>query len=150
MRKLLVLGTIVLFVSFGSAGAQALSPSEQAAYAALSQQLQSANPAAQLVVGRTDFAYDNGVQAPAAARDGDSRTFGKDVKTIALSAILLGIAGLVFGLSSVGVKALWVVDQTEYPLYEVMRQRSSASGGLTEERSAWSAGASRQPCVKWE
>jgi len=136
MCKLLLLGTTVLFVSFGAVGAQAFSPSEQAAYAALNQQLQSANPAAQLIAERADFAHDSGVQARVVGHDWDSRTFRKDIKTVALSTMLLGIAGLVFGLSSVGVKALWVVDQTEYPVYEVMKQRLNASGALTEERSA--------------
>jgi hypothetical protein len=136
MRKLLLLGTTVLFVSFGAIGAKALSPNEQAADAAVSQRLQTANPAAPLIAERADFAYDSGVQAVVVGRDWDGGTFRKDIKTIGLSAVLLGIAGLVFGLSSVGVKALWVVDQTEYPVYEVMKQRLNASAAWTEERSA--------------
>ena len=135
MRKLLLLGTIVLAVSSISVGARAFSPGEQAAYATLRQQMQSANPSAQSMVARADFAYDSGVQAYA-PHDGDSRGPRKDIKTIALSTILLEIAGIVFGLSSVGVKALWVVDQTEYPVYEAMNQRSNGSGALTEESCA--------------
>ena len=136
MRKLLLLGTTVLFVSLGSIGARALSPGEQVAYAGLNQQLQTANPVAQLLAERADFADDSGVSASVAARDWDGGGFPGNFKTIALSTILLGFAGLVFGLSSVGVKALWIIDQSEYPVYDAMRQGFTGSTAANEERSA--------------
>ncbi|MGO8799849.1 MAG: hypothetical protein ACLQE9_22260 [Roseiarcus sp.] len=136
MRKLLLFGATMLLLSLGSVGARALSAGEQVAYAGLNLQLQEAAPAAQLLAERADYGDEGGVRASVAAPGWQGGGLPGNIKTMALSTILLGFAGLVFGLSSVGVKALWVIDQSEYPVYEAMKQGRADPTGADEDCSA--------------
>ena len=108
MRKSLLFGVIAiaLVLALGAANALAAPPSNQSVFAARNQQAQAAFAGVALVEGRSAYAAGSGDQDQVAERR-------EDLAVLMRSVILLGIAGLVFGLSAVGAKALWVLDETE-------------------------------------
>jgi hypothetical protein len=116
MRALLLLGTIGLGLSFSAIGACAASAGYQAvtAFSTISQQVQSVDPLAHLIEGRSAFTSDSDGRVLATESHSFSGTLREDVGKFVGNAILLGVVALVFGLSAVGAKALWVLDPTEY------------------------------------
>ncbi|WP_158812705.1 hypothetical protein [Methylocapsa sp. S129] len=104
MRRSLLFGVIAvaLILALGAANALAATPSDQSVFVARGQQAQAAVAGAGLIEGRSAY---NGDQAQAEHRE--------DLAVIIRSVIVLGIAGLVFSLSAVGAKALWVLDEAE-------------------------------------
>jgi hypothetical protein len=135
MSRFLLLAATVLLVCLGAVSAEAISSTDQAAYAELNRQLQSANPVARMSDEDPALNDQTGVQTASANSDRTNRTFSEDLANVLGSTLLLGITALVIGLSAVGVKALWILDQTEYSPYETMNRRVTASSALTEERS---------------
>jgi hypothetical protein len=53
-------------------------------------------------------------------------SLAKDLWSLVRTSVLLALAGLVIGLSAVGVRSLWVADQTEYTSHDMMDYRSGA------------------------
>ena len=112
MRKSLLFGAALLTLASGTVSARAGASNDEAAFAALNKPAAvSAN--AGLIERRAAFAYDNADQAHVAERRGDGQTSRESVAISISNVILLGIAGLIFGLGAAGVKALWILDDTE-------------------------------------
>ena len=113
MRKSLLLGITALFLVLSAVGANAVTPADQASLVALNQQAQAAYPGVVPVEGRAAVAYEDSDQARIGERRESSRAFREGPGGLVGEIIMLGIAGLVFGLGAVGAKALWVLDETE-------------------------------------
>jgi len=115
MRALLLLGTIGLGLSFSAGGAYAAPGSYQplTSFSDISQQGQSGDPLAQLIEGRSAFTNDSIHRVAVPERYGVDHTFRNDLAIFIRNVILLGLTSLIFGLGAVGVKALWMLDNTE-------------------------------------
>ena len=113
MRKLLLLGTTALVLTFSAANARATAPSDEAALVALSQKMRMAFAGDQSLDGGSSFTNEGGAEGPVLVRREVRRSFPEDLATAGRNIALLVISGLVFGLGAVGTKALWMSDDTE-------------------------------------
>ncbi|MGA2793974.1 MAG: hypothetical protein ABSE69_10635 [Roseiarcus sp.] len=103
MRRLLLLGTIGLVVTFGAVSAHVIP--NQAALVAPSQLSQTAFASAQSIESRSTLTNDGEDRATAAELHWVGQTFGEDVVIFVRDVTLLGIATLFLGLGAVCVKA---------------------------------------------
>jgi hypothetical protein len=113
MRRSLLFGAALLALASGVVSARAGAPNDEAAFAALNQPAPAVSANAGLIERRAAFTYDNADQAHVAERREDGQTSRESLAISIRNVILLGIAGLVFGLGAAGVKALWILDDTE-------------------------------------
>lgn len=110
MRRTLLLATAIVIFSLGALDARAM-PVYQAPGAAFAELDQA-----------TAMAPAASADQPAPVRGAetvrpvrwDARTLRRQIGPTLRTAFLLGFAGVVFGLSAVGVKSLWVVEEAEY------------------------------------
>jgi len=131
MSRFFLLAASVLFIALTSGAAFALTPIEQAGYTALNQQVQARIPASQPIAGGPFFPDESGALPAAANPDRAGQVFPGNIAMLVGVALLLGIVALAVGLSTGGVKALLILDQTEYSPYEAMNRRLRLSPALT-------------------
>jgi len=103
MRRLLLLGTIGLVLTFGAVSAQAIP--KQAALVVPGQLAQTGFTSAQSIESRSTLTNDGEDQASIVEFHWVGQTFGENVVIFVRDVTLLGIASLIFGLGAVCVKA---------------------------------------------
>jgi hypothetical protein len=120
LKALLLTAAIAIF-SFGAANAQTAPVNGPASPAALNIQMQEPSPA-----DRSAMSAPRGDLQPTRQSDRTAPSLAKDLWSLVRTSALLALAGLVIGLSAVGVRSLWVADQTEYTSHDIMDYRSGA------------------------
>jgi len=103
MRRLLLLGTIGLVVTFGAVSAHAMP--NQAALVAPSQLVQTATAGAQSIESLSTLTNDGEDRVTATELHWVGQTFGEDVVIFMRDVTLVGIATLFLGLGGVCIKA---------------------------------------------
>jgi hypothetical protein len=113
VRRTLLLGTTILILSLSAAGALAMPTGGTAARVAYDEQ--SADIRGLTWSGETQFSappvFREAAMQSSASDAGSGR---KDIVPLLRAALLLGIAGMAVGFGAVGVKSLWVAEESEY------------------------------------
>jgi hypothetical protein len=109
-RPLLVVATILVF-SLGAVNARAMTPDTQAAYASFNRQVEMAMPVAPIGDQRVTVAF--GAPETSRAQAAPVLSVGAGLAGFLLTAIALIVGSLALGLASVGLKTVWMSEQTD-------------------------------------
>lgn len=131
MRKLFLVGTSVLLLSFGASSAKAFTPYDQSAYTALSQQAYAADPVIERVE-ELPVVYESGAYAGAPG----GKSVLAAIEAFLRNAALLAVSAFVVAVGAVGVRTIWLREQMEYPTAEVMDQSVKFSHEPQKQRCA--------------
>jgi hypothetical protein len=113
MRRMLLLGTTALILSLAAVGARAMPVDGQAARVAYDEQ--SAEIRDLTWSGETGIGAEPQFrEAALKSSDREAASLRKGIGPTLRTALLLGFAGVVVGFSAVGVKSLWVAEESEY------------------------------------
>jgi hypothetical protein len=122
-RPLLVVATILVF-SLGVVNARAMTPDAQAAYATFNRQVEMAMPVAPVGDERVAVAF--AAPEPSKAQAAPIASVGAGFAGFLLTAIALIVGSLALGLASVGLKAVWMCEQTDLIEHDPLLGRSDA------------------------
>ena len=113
MRTTLLLGAMALILSVSSVGAQAMPSGATAARVAYDEQsadIRGLTWSDETKIGQPAFFSETAIRSGG----WDAGTAHKDIFPMLRTALLLGIAGVMVGFGAVGVKSLWVAEESEY------------------------------------